>query len=274
MPPTIEQQAKTAADDFRRHHHLGTQPLGDLVTVIEQTTGHDVAILDAEPDEHGLTMRDPARTAVFIGVARSRNPMRQRSSLGHELGHLIFDEWADDNVVAARSPEEIRADAFARHLLIPVEGLQDFLGSRETVTESELADVVQRFLVSPQLAAIVMRDSGYITPQTSETWKSIRTPQLATRFGWRDQYEALQNDSDQLRAPQSLITRAVRGYAEGVISAQVIATLRSVSLDTAKAELADAGITQTTYEAVELSADSLPNVDVDLSSLEDESSSS
>jgi Zn-dependent peptidase ImmA (M78 family) len=71
------------------------QPLGDLVAVIEQATGIDVAVLDVGPDEHGLAMRDPARGTVFIGVARTRNPMRQRSTLAHELGHVLFGDWAD-----------------------------------------------------------------------------------------------------------------------------------------------------------------------------------
>src|SRR5690625_1333285 len=60
-----ELQGKRAAEAFREEHHLGVQPLGDLVALIEQTTGHDVAVLDAGPHEHGLTMRDPSRDAVF-----------------------------------------------------------------------------------------------------------------------------------------------------------------------------------------------------------------
>jgi Zn-dependent peptidase ImmA (M78 family) len=66
--------------------------------VIEQATGIDVAVLDVGPDEHGLTMRDPGRDAVFIGVARTRNPMRQRSTLAHELGHVLFEDWAGNDV--------------------------------------------------------------------------------------------------------------------------------------------------------------------------------
>ena len=76
-----EQQARVAAGEFRRMHRLGLQPLGDLVALIEQTTGYEVAVLDADYGEHGLTMRDPVRDATFIGVARSRTPMRQRSTL-------------------------------------------------------------------------------------------------------------------------------------------------------------------------------------------------
>src|SRR5260370_41157379 len=92
---TAETEGSASAARFRQEHHLGVQPLGDLVAVIEQATGIDVAVLDAGPDEHGLTMRDPVRGTIFIGVARTRNPMRQRSTLAHELGHGLFEDWTE-----------------------------------------------------------------------------------------------------------------------------------------------------------------------------------
>jgi len=138
--------------------------LGDLSEVIEQATGIDVAVLDAGPDEHGLTMRDPAHQTVIIGVACTRNPMRQRSTLAHELGHVLFEDWVDSDTGdwSDRSPAEIRADVFARHLLVPVDGLREFIGTPPLVGPSTLSAVVQRFLVSPQIAAIALRQAGYI----------------------------------------------------------------------------------------------------------------
>jgi len=273
MPSSAEHQARLAAGEFRRQHRLGEQPLGDLVALIEQTTGHDVAVLDADADEHGLTMRDPARGRAFIGVARSRNPMRQRSTLAHELGHLIFEDQSED--LGLRSQEEIRADAFARHLLVPVQGVRDLLGSVDDASERELSTVVERFLVSPALAAIAMRDAGYITPAVASDWmKSLHTPQLATKFGWSDFYATLQDDADRLRAPQGLVTRAISGYAAGVVGAQTIATLRGVPVETVEAELAEVGIRPAAPDTSEFELDELPDVDVDLSGLDGDDSSS
>jgi len=189
-------------------------------------------------------MRDPARDAVFIGVARTRNPMRQRSTLAHELGHVLFEDWADSAAGnwSDRSPAEIRADAFARHLLVPVDGVRTFLGARETVTLSTFSAVVQRFLVSPKIAAIALHEAGYIDPAAKQQWMALSAPQLAARFGWSDQYHALQADSDQRRAPQRLLARAIEGYAEGVLSAQAIATLRGITLEAAEADLREAGV--------------------------------
>jgi len=267
---TAETEGRTSAARFRRDHHLGVQPLGDLVAIIEQATGIDVAVLDVGPDEHGLTMRDPARGTIFIGVARTRNPMRQRSTLAHELGHVLFEDWADSDAGdwSDRDPAEIRADAFARHLLIPVEGLRDFIGQRSTVAESGLSAVMQRFLVSPQIAAIALRETGYIDEATKQNWMMLSTPRLAARFGWADQYQVLQASSDRRRAPQRLLARAIAGYVEGVLPAQAIATLRGISVEALMDEFGEAGVTPRERPIAWADPGELPDVEVDLAALD------
>jgi Zn-dependent peptidase ImmA (M78 family) len=266
-----ENEGRVAAVKFRTDCHLGVQPLGDLVAVIEQATGIDVAVLGAGPDEHGLTMRDPVRDAVFIGVARTRNPMRQRSTLAHELGHVLFEDWTDTGTGAwsERTPAEIRADAFARHLLVPVDGLREFLGARETVTQSLLSAVVQRFLVSPAIAAIALHQADYIGVAAKQAWMELSAPQLAARFGWSDQYHALQADSDQRRAPQRLLARAIKGYTEAVIPVQAIATLRGVTPGVAEADLREAGVVVTERPIAWADPAELPEVNVDLGALDE-----
>ncbi|MPV51155.1 ImmA/IrrE family metallo-endopeptidase [Pseudactinotalea sp. HY160] len=267
---TSEQQGRAAAAAFRAEHHLGFQPLGDLVALIERATPHDVTILDATPDEHGLTMRDPVRGVAFIGIARTRNPMRQRSTLAHELAHVVFDDWDGTPSLTSRSPQEVRADAFARHLLVPLQGVAELLGDRDSVAARDLSTVVQSFLVSPAMAAIALQSCGYIDESTKHEWMTLSTLHLATCFGWSDQYASLQNDADRLRSPQRLLARAINGYGEGVISAQAIATLRGISLEAATDELSAAGIIPRTPRPPWLSAADLPMVSVDLSDLDDE----
>ncbi|WP_431903193.1 ImmA/IrrE family metallo-endopeptidase [Amycolatopsis thermoflava] len=265
-----EVQGRSAAEKFRADHHLGVQPLGDLMAVIEQTTGLDVAVLDAGPDEHGLTMRDPARGAVFIGVARTARPMRQRSTLAHELGHVLFEDWVDSSAVnwGGRDHAEKRADAFARHLLLPLDGLREFLAGQEMPTQATLSAVVQLFVVSPAIAAIQLHEGGHIDAATKQEWMAITTPRLSARFGWSDQYRALQAESNHRRAPQRLLARAIKGYAESVVSAQTIATLRGISVAEAEAELAEAGVVPIDQQVGWAGSADLPVVDVDLDDLE------
>ena len=265
-----EAEGREAAEKFRADNHLGLQPLGDLVALIEQTTTFDVAVLDAGPDEHGLTMRDPKRGAVFIGVARTRRPIRQRSTLAHELAHVIFDDWAanGDCDWSERSPAESRADAFARHLLLPLGGLREFLGGRRNLALGDLSAVVQRFLVSPAVAAIALEQAGYIDAATKREWKPVTTPQLAVRFGWIDQYRALAAEADQRRAPQRLLARVIRGYAEGVLPAQTVATVRGIPAESAASELREAGVFPAQHPVTWADPAELPDVNVDLAALD------
>ena len=132
--------------------------------------------LTRAPTSMGCTMRDPVREVTFIGVARTRKPMRQRSTLAHELAHVLFGDWNDGEDLSARSIEEIRADAFARHLLVPGDGLREFLGPREAMSEADLSAVVQWFLVSPAIAAIALHGCGYIDTPTKCEWMAYSTP--------------------------------------------------------------------------------------------------
>ncbi|GIH68982.1 ImmA/IrrE family metallo-endopeptidase [Sphaerimonospora thailandensis] len=269
---SAESEAMAKAEQFRHDQHLGTQPLADLVALIEQTTGIDVAVLDVGPGEHGLTMRDPARGAVFIAVARTAHPMRQRSTLAHELAHVLFEDWNGPEVPATdtRSPQEIRADAFARHLLVPLDGLRELLGNRLAVVgHATLSQVVQRFVVSPSIAAIALHQAGYIGEGTKDAWFSLTTPMLAARFGWADQYEALRNESNQRRAPQRLLTRAIDGYLNHVVSAQTIATLRGRDVRAIETELTDAGIEPGPLSIAWADPAGLPAVSVYLDDLDD-----
>lgn len=266
---TAETEGRVAAEKFREDHHLGIQPVRDLITVVERTVGVDVAVVDADPDEHGLTMRDPERGAVFIAAAKTQNPMRQRSTLAHELAHLHFDDWGDLDQESwdERTYEEKRTDSFARHLLIPITGLQDYLGRSPDMTFSVLSSVVQWFLVSPQLAAIALEQAGYIDESTKSNWMTVSTPNLATQFGWRDDYQVLQYESDRARAPQRLFARAVEGYLEGVVSITTLAKLRGVDRAAIATEMEESGLVPNQEAVPWAEAAHLPAVDIDLSGL-------
>ncbi len=267
-----EAEGRAAAEEFRKQHHLGVQPLGDLVAIIEQATGIDVAVLDVGPDEHGMAMRDPNRDAVFIGIARTEHPMRQRSTLAHELGHVIFEDWVhgDAGNWSEQTPVEIRCRSFARHLLVPIAGLREFLGDTDAVRLVTLSAVVQRFLASPAISAIALHQAGYIDAGVRKEWATYQTPQLAALFGWIDQYRALQAGSNRRRTPQRLLARAILGYTEGVLPAQAIATLRQITVERAVAEMRQAGIGPAERPIAWADASELPEVHADTTALDDD----
>src|ERR1019366_1401075 len=241
---SAESQGRASAVSFRADHDLGTQPLPDLVALIEATQDVDVAVLDSGVDEHGMTVYDPDRGVVMVAVARTANPMRQRSSLAHELGHIVCADYRRSSAHrnwSERSQPEIRADAFARHLLVPLEVVGNLVDDRP-LKESDLSALVQRFEASPAIIAIQLHAAGIIDARTKAAWSAMSAPSLAARHGWTDQYRVLQGASNSRRAPQRLLARATDGYVEGVLSLQAIARLRGVSEQIVEHDFAEAGI--------------------------------
>lgn len=84
-----------------------------------------------------------------------------------------------------------------------------------------------------------------------------------------DQYKSLQSESQRSRAPQRLLARAVTGYEEGLISAQQIANIRGISEAEVLKEFDEIGLTPQVDDVDWLSAEDLPEVQVDLSDLDD-----
>lgn len=269
---SAEDQGRARAEAFRAEHQLGNVPLPDLVSLIELTLGIDVAVLDAEPDEHGMTMWDPVRQVAMVAVAQTRNPMRQRSTLAHELGHVLFEDFAPPKTGAwsARSRQEIRADAFARHLLVPIDGIASVLGDRagERASRPELSALVQRFKASPGLVAIQLRKAGLISAAQKDEWMALSTRTLASRFGWSDLYQSWQQESLTRRAPQKLLSRATQGYVANVLSLQAVARLRGLSVEQIATEFEEAGIFPDALETPASPAPERGRPDTDFSDLE------
>lgn len=237
-----EQLALEAAADFRAEHDLGSDGFGDLFTLIQATLGIDVMSIPAEESAHGLTMLDPSTGRIVIAVATTPHPMRQRSSVAHELGHVLLGhlELPESPVPGRRSPQEIQADAFARHVLLPPESVRERRGP-DAIGESELSALVQEFGVSAHIAAIQLRDASLIDESTFQELRSLSSHALSLRHGWLDHHAALARSSNSSRAPQSLITRAVRGVQQGVLGISELARWYDRDVEELERELAPSG---------------------------------
>lgn len=229
-----EDRARKLADAFRAEHGLGLGPIKDVFELVHVFAGVDVMSMEASEAEHGLSMMDPASGRVVVAVATTVHPMRQRSSVAHELGHVLAGDLEHPERLAPgeRTPEEIRADAFARHLLLPVQAVRTRLGHLTGgVSDAMLSVLVQEYEVSPHLVAIQMKEAGFINPATCREWSELSTATLAARYGWLSQYRTLVGASAAPRAPQALMTRAVEGYRQGVLGITELAQWYAQSAD-------------------------------------------
>lgn len=224
-----EDIGRRAAERFRREHSLGTHPILNLAWLIEHNVGIGVAYVRSSAPAHGMTMLLGDMHLMAVGC--TDDPMRLRFALAHELGHHQLDS-ADRMAAqgvdwASRNLEEIKADALARHLLVPVDGVVGMVGGG-TVTLATLSDIVQTYLASPAIVAIQMRDAGVIDADTCKQWSQITSGRLATQFGWGADYQSLVEHSSKPRAPQRLMMRAMEGYRQGSITTSTIAKLSGV----------------------------------------------
>jgi Zn-dependent peptidase ImmA (M78 family) len=243
-----EREGREAAERYRADHHLGTQPLGDLIALIDLEQGIDVAVIRSPADDaHGITVRDPNTGTSMLIATATANPTRLRSTIAHELAHHLFgDKTPERNHWDSRPAEESRATAFARHLLLPIAALADVLGEPSTtrpITESDVSALVQRFVLSPQMVAIQLCQARYITEQQKNQWMAFTTPRLATRYGWSNTYALWQNESRAIRPPQRVLARAISGYVNGLVSIETIARLEDTDPNSARDALDDAGLT-------------------------------
>jgi len=226
-----EQRARTLAEQFRAQHDLGEGPIKDMFELVHACAGVDVLSMDADEAEHGLSMIDPDTGRVVVAVATTPHPMRQRSSIAHELGHIVAGHLGHPDLLTPgeRTPAEICADAFARHLLLPLASARRRLATIEgAASVAHLSELVQEFEVSPSIAAIQLRTLGYIDADTCTEWtrqssSGLSAARLAARFGWLSQYLSLAEDSTRPRAPQALMIRAVDGYRRGVLGIAEVA---------------------------------------------------
>lgn len=236
---TIAEQARRAAADFRARHHLGSAPIADLVTVLEGVPNVHVAIEPATDDEqHGMRASDPERGVTILAASATPYAVRLRSTLAHELGHHIFND-PTPAVWSENTPEERRATEFARHLLIPVEGLIDVLGEPGTVeiTDAVLSAVVERFAVSPHMASIQLRSAGFVDSATADRLSKHRTRALATRYGWLPLYRQWASDSNIPRPPRRILSSAITAYLVGEATVETIANLQGMKAADMKVEL-------------------------------------
>lgn len=243
---TSQARGRVLAANVRTILGLGIAPISDLPDVLEQLTGVDVGSAPMPEGVSGVCATDPVRATSLVLVDSNEVADRQRFTLAHELGHLLFGDRAHvDTAEGRRHALEVRCDEFARNLLIPVDGvtawLTRFVGKaeRSRVDERTIALLARHFGLTPD-AARVQLDRMKLLPATMTSLPSGRT--LAYRYGWGPAFDSEQAEANQPRVPRRLLDRAVDAYRTGLLGVSVLARLQRCSVADVELALADAGI--------------------------------
>jgi Zn-dependent peptidase ImmA (M78 family) len=233
---------------------LGAAPIADLDELIEQLTGVDTAVIQLPDTVDGFTLTDPVRDMTLIVVRACDVPERQRFTFGHELGHLLLGDGADEHQIGDGStPAEARSNAFARHLLAPEDGIRSWVATQAqsedleswACDEREVALLARHFRVSFSVILIQLEQMGVLSPPRKASLKGPTGVQLAQRYGWGPAYEKEQAAANIVRPPRRILERATLAYRENRIGVRALAALEGRSVAETEAALKDAGILPT-----------------------------
>jgi len=212
-------EADRAAQSLREHWGLGTDPIPNLVELLEEQGIKILAVDLTNIDGLTAQVRRARRDAIPVIVVNRKDwGERQRFTLAHELGHMVMD-------VSGNVDEEKAAHRFAGAFLMPADALWAEIGRHRTsIGGSELFYLKQLFGVSVQAITYRCKDLGIF----SETLFR-RLFHEFSRLGWRSPpYEepyALPGEK-----PTRFRRLTFRALAEGAVSEPKAAELLGLSM--------------------------------------------
>lgn len=234
------------ARELREEHKLGQAPLRDIHAFVEGALGYDLAITPMPEVLDGMTLVEPSG-AVLIAAATTSNPERQRFTIAHELGHIVFDELAPPGATLHDEDTEVegKISDFARHLLLPPDGLEQVLSdagaTRGNVTDEHLSQVLRVFGISSEVARIQMRETGWTFGANDVERPSAEL--LSIRFGWSAERRVDVEQSQREQRPQRMLANANTAYLAGHWNLAKTARVHGVTASALGAEFTRADLT-------------------------------
>ncbi len=233
-----QERGQPAAAQVREALGLGNAPIADLVEMVEQLTGVDVGTMPLPPGVSGICATDPDRATSIVLVNSTDVAERQRFTLAHELGHLLFgDKTHVDAIDGQRSPQEVLCDEFARHLLNHISNTTN----EPCIDERVMALLARHFGASPEVTRIQLDRMGLLPSEL----KDVGLPsgrRWAYRYGWGPQFDSDQAAAGQPRVPRRILDRAIEAYREGRLGIGALAKLQDRSVPQIEQALAEADV--------------------------------
>lgn len=218
----------------------GVDVAADLPGAIEQVFGIDVAIIALGDKFDGLAAR--ASEGAFILAASTANFARQRFTIAHELGHLL---WGDDqhlhvdvDIDAAPSKtgeSEIRANSFAAAFLMPRDEVRELVAAG--FTEATFDRLVLHFRVSPAAMANRLEQLNLVNPLALPGLRATSYASVLARSGQAG-VGALHTDGALRERPPQLLSRdLLDAYLVGKTTLRLYAAALGVDVEQVRAQL-------------------------------------
>ena len=211
--------AEFAASSLREEWKLGTEPIPNLVELLE---GKGIKVLSIQLENiDGLAARVycPGKNEVPVIVVNRKNwGERQRFTLAHELGHIVMDVSSEVN-------KEKAADRFAGAFLMPRDTLWAEIGrNRTSIGGDELLFLKKLFGTSIQAIVYRCKDLQIFKQNLLEhLFEEFK------RLGWRaPPYK--EPHAHPVEEPVRFRRLTLRALAEGAISESKAAELLGLSV--------------------------------------------
>ena len=168
------------------------------------------------------------------------------SVLVHELAHHLVDDldplYVDERGVRARSVAEVRANAFAAHLLMPEPGVRTAIEG--TADDAERAvRVALAFGTSVSAAAYQLGNLGLLPATVRDRLAETGAKPLLMRYALPSDWQQDERGRGQVRPPGRLYGRATLAFRRGLIGLEpIVDLLQRSDRDQLRQELDDAGL--------------------------------
>jgi hypothetical protein len=227
---------------------LADDPLPDLVGLAE-SLGFPVAFCPLPEDMYGLNVQDEREgVPTRLIIVSTLSPWtQQRYTLSHELCHALYDDAGQVIVDVVEEPvrlPEVRAESFARHLLLPAAALAHDVrqANGEGISLGILtARLMVRWGMSKLAILRALENDNHASPDLTAAVRNRTVSELMDSAGLTEQWRDLcKGQSDPCGSPW-LVNRALEAYSRGWVGAHVVADVLGQDLATTQRELAAQG---------------------------------
>jgi Zn-dependent peptidase ImmA (M78 family) len=207
----------------------------DLADLVEAVFGADVAVLDLGSGFDGLATS--SEQVKLIVLATSQVPARQRFTLAHELGQLLAGDdqgvHLDEDVfdkAQAKTPSEMRANAFAASFLMPEATLRTAVGTAG-LTEQGFAALACELVVTPSALAYQLKSLRLIDAGTCDRFRGLTGRRAASMAGRGGEFAKRVTEASRPRPPGLLVRDTYAAYDVGATTLRPYANLLGVDVE-------------------------------------------
>lgn len=198
----------------------------DLIALIEAAFSVHVVVTSLPEGCDGLSYEEGALRVIVLG--RTDRAARQRYTLAHELGHILWGDarqnlFEEDISQLARNHDESRANVFAASFLMPSEEVKAAVAQKRAV--DCFAELVWQFEVSPDSMAWRLLNLGLVDAVQRAELAAKTSGEIAAQLGKFEEQLRRSQEATLARPPALLIEAYVEAYLAGEVTTKPLADL-------------------------------------------------